>query len=94
MIAIIVSEIKKREIKMLVQLEIRVSATDFCGFEEDYVVISGGEDEALEDAEEAFIQQFSLECVGEGLYVEMSDVEEYDIDPESVLTTTISSGII
>jgi hypothetical protein len=82
------------------EFTVRIMATDYCGFEEDYVVMAADEDHAEEIAMEKhlddFIDAMDLTSVDNGDmgYVESSDAEDWEADPDSVETTTIHASII
>jgi hypothetical protein len=78
---------------------VRIYAVDFCGFEEDYKVEASCPNEAGELAAtkliEDFVDQMGLVAVGNrGEYIEMDDLEEYEVDPENAETTTISVTVL
>lgn len=76
-----------------------IYAVDFCGFEVDYKVEATCPNEAGEIAAskhiEDFVEQMGLVPVGNyGEYIEMDDLEEYEVDPENAETTTISVTVL
>lgn len=77
------------------KFNVKISATEYCGFEEDYEVeaddYSAAEDIAEEKHLQDFIDAMGLIATGENCeYIELEDMDDYEEDPESVHPTTIN----
>lgn len=78
---------------------VEITATDYCGFSETYLVLADNEtcaeDNAIDEHLEDFIDQMGLVPVddGNGGFVEMEDSDKWEEDPDSVETTTIAAHV-
>lgn len=81
---------KKLGKENILKFEVRVHATDWCGFDSHYTIEAESEEEAEREAEQEFISEWDLILYEDGMYGEHDDFDE-DGEPLEELSSISTS---
>lgn len=73
---------------------VRVWTTDWCGYEDTFVIEAESEDEAIALAEKELADTYDLIPVGDGEFAEMEDLDENLERTYDTEVTTISACLV